>query len=267
MRRLRRLKADIYHVTGDVNYLIPFLPSKRTVLTVHDIGHYLYGLHGLKRWVYKWLWLQWPIRTAAVVTTVSKTTAENVSRYLGVAPNRLNVIENCYSADFRFTPREFNSAYPVVLQVGTKPYKNVPNVIEAMRGIRCKLVLIGSCNEQIRKKLDECGTDYECRSNLSPADMVEAYVKCDLVTFVSIGEGFGLPIIEAQATGRPVVTADIPPMRDVAGDGAWLASPSDVQSIRDAILRITAGLRNAMKYSPSAIAARYLTLYRQLGAK
>jgi glycosyltransferase involved in cell wall biosynthesis len=65
--RLRKMDADIYHITGDINYFAPLVPKTKTVLTVHDIGHYLFGLKGIKRRLYRWLWLTWPIRVAETV--------------------------------------------------------------------------------------------------------------------------------------------------------------------------------------------------------
>src|SRR6266581_196195 len=55
--RLRQIRGDVYHITGDINYLVLLLPHRKTVLTVPDIGHYRFGLRGFKRWIYKWLWL------------------------------------------------------------------------------------------------------------------------------------------------------------------------------------------------------------------
>jgi len=274
-RNLRKLDADVYHITGDINYLIFLLPRKKTVVTIHDIGHYLYGLRGIKRWIYKWLWLVLPIRWAASVTTVSKATTDNIIEFLGIDEEYLTTIDNCYSPMFRYEPRNFNPGYPVILQVGTKPYKNVPRLVAALQGLTCKLVLIGEIDEPTRKQLQKCGTDYENRINLSREEIVQAYIDCDLVTFISLGEGFGVPIIEAQASGRPLVTANIPPMSDVAGPGSCQVSPLDETAMRSAILRIIndeayrarvveAGLHNAEKYSPQSIAKQYRELYQRM---
>src|SRR5262249_47496010 len=91
--------------------------------------------------------------------------------------------------------------------------------------------------------------------------------------FASLHEGFGLPIIEAQAVGRPVITSTIAPMCDVAGDSACLVDPYNVESIRQGIAAILnshdyrkdlveKGYRNAARYSPASVARRYLLLYR-----
>src|SRR5690242_5711013 len=58
---LRTMQADIYHVTGDIHYMAMLLPRARTILTIHDLGHFLHTLIGLKKWFYKWLWLIFPV--------------------------------------------------------------------------------------------------------------------------------------------------------------------------------------------------------------
>lgn len=273
--RLRKMHADIYHVTGDINYMVFLLPWQKTVLTVHDIGHFLFGLHGIKRWLYKWFWLIGPIHAAGAVTSVSKTTEDNIVEHLCIARRRINTINNCYSPRFRNVFRAFNTECPIILQVGTKPYKNVPRLIAALRGIPCKLILIGELDEATRQQLAECGTCYENRVNLTHDEIAQTYANCDIVTFVSIGEGFGLPIIEAQASGRPLITANIPPMSEVAGEGACKVSPLDINEIRNGILKIINdetyrkqivkfGIRNAARFSPRAIGGQYLTLYRRI---
>lgn len=273
--RLRKMNADIYHVTGDITYMALLLPWRKSVLTIPDIGHFLFSLHGLKRWIYKWLWLVWPIRTARAVTSISKATEDNMVEHLDIARSHITTIDCCHSPLFRYVPRPFNSECPVILQVGTKPYKNVPRLIAALRGIPCKLVLIGQLDEPTRQQLAECGTDYENRINLTHEQIAQAYVDCDIVSFVSIGEGFGVPIIEAQASGRPLITANIPPMSEVAGNGACQVSPLNVSEIRDGILRIIgdadyrrqimeAGLRNAARYSPQTISGQYLAFYERM---
>jgi glycosyltransferase involved in cell wall biosynthesis len=275
VRQLRKMGADIYHLTGDINYLVPLLPLNKTVLTVHDIGHYLFGLRGFKRWIYKWIWLLWPIRAARAVTAVSKETQDNIVRHLDILSNRIETIENCYSAVFKPVSRPFNAVCPVILQVGTKPYKNVPRLIDALRGIRCQLVLIGQLDAMLKHKLTECGVDYVNRVNLTHEEVYRQYVECDIVSFVSIGEGFGVPIIEAQASGRPLITSKVSPMQEVAGDGACLVDPLDVSQIRKGIQKIIAdtdyrdqlveqGLRNAARYSPAAVSGQYFDLYRRL---
>lgn len=273
--RLRKLNADIYHVTGDINYFVLLLPKKKTILTVHDIGHYLFDLNGIKRWFYKWLWLMLPIRWAAAVTSVSNKTHENIVKFLGIRDSRVEVILNCYSSIFRFAEKEFAVECPIILQVGVNPNKNVPRLVEALKGLRCRLVLVGRINEGIKKKLAMCGVDYENHVGLTHEELYKQYINCDLVSFISLSEGFGMPIIEAQASGRPLITANVAPMCEVAGGGACLADPMDVLHIREGILKIITdssyrdqlvvrGQQNVVRYSPNTISSQYLDLYERL---
>jgi glycosyltransferase involved in cell wall biosynthesis len=96
-----------------------------------------------------------------------------------------------------------------------------------------------------------------------------------MVVFASLYEGFGLPILEAQAMGRPVITSNFGAMREAAGEGALLVDPYSVEAIREAVLRvkrepalredlIAKGLRNAANFSADAVAMKYAQIYRNL---
>jgi glycosyltransferase involved in cell wall biosynthesis len=108
--------------------------------------------------------------------------------------------------------------------------------------------------------------------------MRQAYIDCDLLAFASTYEGFGLPILEAQLTGRPVLTSNLSPMKEVAGTGAVLVDPYDLQSIRLGLLKIIqdselrgriveAGFENVQRFNPDAVAKKYTALYEELMIK
>jgi len=100
----------------------------------------------------------------------------------------------------------------------------------------------------------------------------ELYNACDLLLFPSLYEGFGLPIVEAFAAGLPVVTSDIPTIREVAGSAAILINPNDSSSIKSGIdeaLRnseslIQNGLVRAQKFSFEAFRNNILDIYGNL---
>jgi glycosyltransferase involved in cell wall biosynthesis len=137
------------------------------------------------------------------------------------------------------------------------------------------LVLIGKLDADIMAARDDTGVEIENHVGISQQALFDQYVAADLVTFISIGEGFGLPIIEAQAMARPLVTANIPPMSVAAGEGACLVDPLDLDSMRGGIVRlinddafrnevIRKGLENVTAYSPETVARQYLKLNQTL---
>jgi glycosyltransferase involved in cell wall biosynthesis len=119
------------------------------------------------------------------------------------------------------------------------------------------------------------GIHYTYRWHLSDQDILLAYQESDLVAFVSTYEGFGMPILEGQAVGRPVITSDLLSMPEVAGGAACLVDPFDTRSIRAGLDRvitdhdyreelISRGYRNVLRFDPDAIAMAYLDIYRRL---
>lgn len=271
VRRIRALDADIYHVTGDVNYLVPLLPAGKTVLTIHDLGHYLYGLSGWKRLIYKWVWFCIPLRFASAVTCVSQSTQRDIMANFPWAKEAF-VVDNCLTTTFHSSKKQFNEKNPRILQVGTRAYKNVPRLIQALQEISCRLVLVGPIDDAIADALAESQVEFEHHVNVEDETLNELYQGCDIVSFVSIGEGFGLPILEAQASGRPLITSCVSPLREVAGAGACLVDPLDILSIRAGIRKIIGdgryraqlvidGFENLRRFQPGVIAARYRDIY------
>lgn len=280
LRRLYNLveaafrQGEVNHVTGDVHYLTFLLRRSRTVLTIHDCEP-LERMTGLRRLLMLWLWYRIPARRAAVLTVNSEATRRELLKHVEVDPARVEVVPVCIAPDFRPRPGSFDADRPRILQVGTNHNKNVPRLAAALDGVPCRLTLVGSLDDGQREALERHGVDYTAVSNLSSREMVERYAAADLVTFASTYEGFGMPILEAQAVGRPVVTSDRLAMPEVAGGAACLVDPYDVDDIRAGIVRVIrdrayreslveAGLRNVARFDPEVIARRYTEIYERL---
>ena len=276
-RAARAVRADVIHVTGDVQYLVPFLRrSAVRVLTVHDLRS-LHRTSGLRRMAIRWLWFTLPLRTADVVTTVSGETQRQLVAEFGSLADKAVVIENPLPHPFagaqpRNPEPEKAGADLVVLAVGTGANKNLPRIAEAVRRLGATLRVVGALDPPARAALDQSGVRYAAVHSLSDAELLETYRAADALAFCSLNEGFGLPIIEAQAVGLPVVTSDRLPMTSVAGGAAVLVDPENVDEIAlglsralsDQALRTQlrdAGLDNARRYVPGAVAQRYVEAY------
>jgi glycosyltransferase involved in cell wall biosynthesis len=274
LRAASKCRADIFHVTGDIHYTVLGLPRRRTLLTIHDCI-FLYSTKGLKRSILKWLFLTWPVRRCGFITTISQATKDDIVAHTGCRPDKIVVIPNPVDGSIRYVPAAFNAENPVILFIGATPNKNLDRVAEALKGIRCRLDIIGNPPEASLRLLGSAGVKYTLRSGLSNEEIAAKYVAADIVLFPSTFEGFGLPIVEGQKAGRPVITSNLSPMKDVAGDGACLVDPYDPDSIRDGVRRLIAdagyreqlvrsGFANVERFAPAVVANQYLNCYKKL---
>lgn len=276
----RAYRNKAVHMTGDIHYATIALRAKRTLLTIHDCVLLERNRSRPVRFAIFWLlWYYWPICKAGIVTTVSEKTRRDLRRYVGKLADKIVVIPNGYDPAFVYNPQPFNTEMPTLLHIGTAPHKNLNRLIDAIVGLPCRLLVVGELSTAETDKLSRCHIDYENHVAISRAKLVSLYNRCDMVVFVSLYEGFGMPIIEAQAVGRPVVTSQSSPMTEVGGaGGACYVNPGDVAAIRRGILRVwqdaeyrsrltRAGLLNAERYTVKRIAARYAALYEQLNGQ
>jgi len=271
---LRQKKNTINHITGEVNFLNLLMHKKKVLLTIHDC-RYVERKKGLQQKLIKWLYLKAPVKKAKYITAVSEATKNDIVRYTSCNPEKIKIIPNQVNSIFKSSPKIFNKQYPVILQVGAGENKNLINLIEALKDITCRLIIIGEPDNSILEKLKKNKINYEIKHNLPDEELYKEYIDCDIVTFVSTFEGFGMPIIEANAVERVVITSNISSMPEIAGDSACFVDPYNSDDIRKGILEIindddyreqliSNGKKNILRFNEKIIADAYYDLYKKI---
>jgi glycosyltransferase involved in cell wall biosynthesis len=236
-------RVDVVH---DAGYVVP--PSRAPlVATVHDVLFLAYPDH------YTWhtrvvlrRGLELARRHATLVICPSRTTAD-ACRAAGFEDDRLRLVPwgvRSGAADpARIPPirRRYRLDRPFVLFVGTvEPRKNIHRVIEAFRRLdRTDLELVLAGPQGWREDLGASVAGRVRWLGPVPRDHLEClYAAADAFVYPSLGEGFGLPVLEAMAQGAPVVTSAGTATEEVAGEAAVLVDPTDVDAIAAGLHRV-----------------------------
>ncbi|MBN9379458.1 MAG: glycosyltransferase family 4 protein [Chitinophagaceae bacterium] len=271
---VRRRQGEINHITGDIHYAILGCSRKNlNVLTIHDcVILTKYRRWDIRYWIFRILWYEWPMAKADIVTVISEKTKNELVKGIWSGRKKIRVVNNFVDPVFTYTPRKFKETKPVFLFIGSTPNKNLDKVLEAIAGVDCKLDIVGKLSASQQVFIENNKLDVSVSYGLSRAEIVEKYIQSDLVLFPSLYEGFGMLIVEANAVGRPVVTSDISPLREVAADAAILVDPYDAGAIRDAVLKIIRdetlrerlianGRINVKRFQIETIIKNYIRIY------
>lgn len=282
-------KLDVLFVPA---HTLPMIrkPGLKTVVTVHDLGsEYLPGMHQLKQRLYLGIMQRYQLKTASRIIAVSEATKQDLVEKIGLNPKKIIVAHEGYDKSLyrklpidtivnrlnhynlkprlrRGSPSAANIYY---LFVGTvQPRKNLERVIEAFAEISSKenanLVIAGSkgwLSDEIYKLPKKLGIENQVKflGYVQDEDLPALYAGATAFVYPSLFEGFGLPILEAQACGCPVITSSLSSMPEVVGSGAVLVNPYSVEEIAGAMKRVKRegergklvknGLKNVKRFS------------------
>jgi len=264
-------RSEINHITGVIHYCSLALPYSRTIITIHDMISVEKG-KGFKKIFFWFFFFYLPIKRSKYVTCISESVRDALLHYKCCPASKLTVIPNPVSDSYIYMPKDFNKDCPRILHIGTRPNKNLQKVIKSLYLVPCHLIIIGELLNQELILLNQLNINYTNKFKLTDSEILNEYIDCDIVSFPSVFEGFGMPIIEGQAIGRPVLTSNILPMKQVAGDNYYTIDPYNVDSIKTGFLTIIndvelrkemieLGLVNVQKYRTEVIASKYMDLY------
>jgi glycosyltransferase involved in cell wall biosynthesis len=258
-RDLRRERADLFH---SPHYVVsPFTPCK-SVVTIHDCIHLRFPQYLPNRLAYAYarsfMWLA--THQSNLILTVSEASKRDILEYFSVPPAKIQVIYNGIDERFGEPPLEedvqrvrerYQLDGPFILYAGNiKPHKNLGRLIEAFHILRnspefepVKLVIIG---DEISKyaALRHAVHRYKLHKHVRffgfvPAGTLAILYRLAMVfVFPSLYEGFGLPPLEAMASGTPVITSNVSSLPEVVGDAAVLIDPLKTEAIADALRRV-----------------------------
>lgn len=272
--KARKAQGDINHVTGDVNWIVLGLDSKKTILTVHDIGHYVNTLTGIRKVIYGWLWWKIPLKKVKLISAISDFTKIELVRSFNISSEKIRVVYNPVLSNYLYDSKQINKSNPRILQIGSMKNKNVEMLLKAVEGISCTLVFLRRPDPKFTQLLKMNRCNYEFHTDLDSNEVYELYKSCDMLYFASTYEGFGMPIVEAQAVGRPVITSEFGAMKEIAGDAAYFVNPFDPDSIKDTIVEICEndnlrariiekGILNIERFSLNKIIDGYMRCYNE----
>jgi glycosyltransferase involved in cell wall biosynthesis len=293
---LRREGVTLFHAP---HYVLPPLVQCRSVVTIHDCIHLMFPQYLPNRFALRYARASMALasKRAARVMTVSESSKRDLVRFLNVDPEKIAVIPNAYDERFAIEPREedvvrVRERYQLhdefVLYAGNvKPHKNLERLIEAFDLVRkrgldhLKLVLIGdeiSKYAVLRRAVHRHQLHKYVRflGYLPEETLAVMYRLAGVFVFPSLYEGFGLPPLEAMASGTPVVTSNVSSLPEVAGDAAVLVDPYDPRAIADGICRVLTdetlrrdlrrkGVARARQFSWDESVRRIHEIYTQVG--
>jgi glycosyltransferase involved in cell wall biosynthesis len=292
---LRRERPNVYHAP---HYVLPAGVRCPSVVTIHDCIHLMFPQYLPNRVAYAYARAQmWSAaRRSNCILTVSEASKRDILHLFNVAPEKIVVVYNAIDSHFSVTPSEeavarvrerYQLDHRFVLYVGNiKPHKNLVRLIEAFDELRrgelddLKLLIIGdqiSKLPALRRAVHRHKIHKHVRflGYLADDQLAILYRLASVFAFPSLYEGFGLPPLEAMASGTPVVTSNVSSLPEVVGGAAVLVDPYDVDAIVDGLRRVLTnptlaaemrqkGIERAREFSWERSVAKTWGVYQQI---
>lgn len=301
---LRKFRPDVIHIPLNS---VPIFLQRPYIVTVHDMSSLLYredrrNVSAARR-TYRLFRFRRGLLRASRVLAVSQATQHDIESLLNIPPERISQIYGAVDPQFlqpspsgesqrRQLFERYQVRYPYLLYAGTiRPQKNIPRLIEAFAVLRDELAGHPFYRELRLLIIGDEVSRYPAVRRAVLTSRLEGYVRffgfvsfdalrmfyagAEAFVFPSLYEGFGLPPLEAMATGVPVIAASSSSLPEVVGDAAELVNPDNVfdivRGMREVLLHtsyreqlIERGHEQVRKFDWDTTAARILEVYREV---
>lgn len=251
---VRKYHLDIVWFPKNV---IPFFVKSKTIVTIHDLAYCLpaYNAYPYIDTKYMTNMIKRSCKRADTVISVSENTKKDIEAILGIRAGKIKTIHEAVSLEkFRVirdnkqlerARNKYHLGEKIILFTGSiSPRKNLVRLIEAFNTIADRipheLIITGEKGWKNKTELSMIDRNHRVKKiGFVPDDEIAiVYNLADMYIYPSLYEGFGLPILEAQACGVPVIASNVTSIPEVGGGSLCYMEPTSIQSIADAILKV-----------------------------
>lgn len=294
---IKKNRIDVLHIpVADL-----FVKACPTVVTIEDLAEYhLSGKYSPTRMRYRKLILPVIARRADHIITVSETSKADIMKFLKVPDDKISVIY--HGINSRFKPmiktdaqkammQKYDIEGPYLLYVGRimHPSKNLVKLIHAYHSLKTagriphRLILAGKNDwghEEVHRTVKDLGLCKEVifTGYVPDDDLPLFYNAADALVFVSLHEGFGMPVTEAMACGLPVITSNTSSLKEIAGEAGLLTDPHSTDAVAHCIETLISdknmqedlskkGLQRSLIFSWQKTAKDYIRVYETLASQ
>ncbi|MFA8299707.1 MAG: glycosyltransferase family 4 protein [Hyphomicrobiales bacterium] len=255
-RQLKKLQPDIFLSPDGYLSLSTNIPS---IAVIHDLNfeHYPKDLPWIHSWHYRKYFPKYA-QKASRIATVSNYSKEDICNTYNIDSNKVDVVYNGVNPEFKpinnveksGIQKSFSQGKPYFVYVGAQhPRKNIVKLFESFdlfiekHKLDFRLVMVGSrkrWTKEIQDAFDNMKNSEKIifTGRLDNKDLFNVVAGAEALTYISYFEGFGIPVIEAFNCDVPVITSNLTSLPEVAGEGALLINPFDVNEIANAMYKI-----------------------------
>lgn len=235
------LDGGEHNVFWNPGFVPPAWSRAPSVVTVHDLTH-LHFYSSLHVRYYNTVFKPMYRRCTAIVC-VSEYTRSEFLDWSGMDSDQVHVVHNGVSPRFNTDVEPYRPGYPYLLYPGNmRSYKNVGTLLRAyarssLRALGLKVVLTGAATPELQATIAELriAEDVVFMGFVPDEHLPGLYRGATFTAFISLYEGFGLPIVESMAVGTPVLTSNVSSMPEIADDAALIVDPLDVDEVARAM--------------------------------